>query len=226
MTSKEEQNLPVKKSRKEREQERKRNEILDAAERLFFSKGYEETSINEIAAEAEFAKGTLYLYFSGKSEIYLAIVNRSLDLIHEMIQEKNSPAKTGAQKLQLGCDVFADFFDKHSDYFNMWLQASLYVSPEIYTNHPVGQECQTKERQLMEMNINSLAEGIQDGSIKGTSNPVLGALAVTVFNRGLYQFLLDDKERLLGLMNISRKELVDFMRTLLNRGLEITPEEK
>ncbi|MES0490648.1 MAG: helix-turn-helix domain-containing protein, partial [Leptospirales bacterium] len=100
-------------TRKERDQARKRNEILDAAERLFFSKGYEETSINEIAVEAEFAKGTLYLYFSGKSEIYLAIVNRSLDIIHQMILKKVPEAKNGAQKLKVGGDAFSEFFDKY-----------------------------------------------------------------------------------------------------------------
>ncbi len=59
-----------KNSRKERERENRRMEIVEAAERLFFANGFEGTTMDEIAKQAEFSKMTLYAYFKSKEELY------------------------------------------------------------------------------------------------------------------------------------------------------------
>ena len=57
---------------REQKKERTKGAILDAALKLFTRKGYENTSIEELAAEAGVGKGTIYSYFKTKSEIFLA----------------------------------------------------------------------------------------------------------------------------------------------------------
>jgi AcrR family transcriptional regulator len=57
-------------SRRQRERQRHRNEILSAALRLFSQKGFHEVSMQEIAAEAEFATGTLYNFFPSKEALF------------------------------------------------------------------------------------------------------------------------------------------------------------
>lgn len=54
----------------------RRNEILDAAERLFSTKGYEKCTVNDILNEVSIAKGTFYYYFKSKKEVLEAIVSR------------------------------------------------------------------------------------------------------------------------------------------------------
>lgn len=66
-------------SRKEREKLQKRNEILMAALRLFAEKGFENTTMDEIAESAEFGKGTIYNYFENKSDIYKGILDKTTD---------------------------------------------------------------------------------------------------------------------------------------------------
>ena len=61
-------------SRKEREREFRRNEILSAAAKIFAIKGFTHTTLDEIAEASEFGKGTLYNYFQNKEELYSAIV--------------------------------------------------------------------------------------------------------------------------------------------------------
>jgi len=61
-------------TRKEREREFKKNEIISAAIKIFSEKGYEHTTLDEIAEAAEFGKGTLYNYFQNKEDLYLAIL--------------------------------------------------------------------------------------------------------------------------------------------------------
>jgi len=47
-----------------------KTDIIDAAERLFFSKGYNNSTMDEVAKESGFTKRTLYSYFTSKEEIY------------------------------------------------------------------------------------------------------------------------------------------------------------
>lgn len=61
-------------SRKEREKLYRRAEILSAAIPLFAEKGYESTTIDDIAEKAEYGKGTIYNYFNSKEDIYWAIL--------------------------------------------------------------------------------------------------------------------------------------------------------
>ena len=49
--------------RRQREKEQRKTEITDAAERLFFSRGYEDVSMDDIAREVDLNKATIYLYF-------------------------------------------------------------------------------------------------------------------------------------------------------------------
>ena len=69
-------------SRKEREYIRHRNEILDAALKLFSEKGFHNVSMQEIAAEAEFAIGTLYKFFDTKEDLYKSLVLRLAETFH------------------------------------------------------------------------------------------------------------------------------------------------
>lgn len=63
-----------KSSRKEREREQHRQEILSAARQLFADKGFHNASMQEIAAAAEFATGTLYNFFQSKEELFFELL--------------------------------------------------------------------------------------------------------------------------------------------------------
>ena len=56
--------------------ERKRNAILDAARTVFSRQGYAGAAVGDVASEAGVAKGTLYLYFKSKEDLYLAALAR------------------------------------------------------------------------------------------------------------------------------------------------------
>lgn len=59
----------------------RRNEILDVAERLFCTQGYDNTSTNDILAEIGIARGTLYYHFKSKEDILDGMIDRILDQI-------------------------------------------------------------------------------------------------------------------------------------------------
>lgn len=65
----------------------RKNEILDASERLFHTKGYEECTVNDIIKEVSIAKGTFYYYFKSKKEVMDLIVMRYIDIVISRVNE-------------------------------------------------------------------------------------------------------------------------------------------
>ena len=77
--------------RKEREKERRRQQIIVAAKRVFSKKGLSKTTMEDIAKESELSPGTLYLYFKNKEELYASLSLRILQFLSirvaQVIQE-------------------------------------------------------------------------------------------------------------------------------------------
>lgn len=73
--------------RKQREKEARREKILDAAAVIFSRKGYAAATLDEIAAEAELAKGTLYNYYRDKQHLVMSLIIRGNNHIENSLQE-------------------------------------------------------------------------------------------------------------------------------------------
>lgn len=77
----------------------RKSEILDAAETLFYSQGYNKTTINDILKVVEIGKGTFYHYFKAKEEVLDEIINRVIEKDVEMAQAVNEDnTLTAAEK--------------------------------------------------------------------------------------------------------------------------------
>lgn len=77
---------------REEKKRQTRKAIIAAAVRLFDLKGFEKTSIEELAREAGIGKGTIYTYFQTKSEIFYAFCEEQLEFIHEELARKTDPS--------------------------------------------------------------------------------------------------------------------------------------
>jgi AcrR family transcriptional regulator len=79
-------NAPASPTRDER-----RQSLLDSARLLFADKGYHETTVDDITRTANVAKGTFYLYFSEKREIYYEVIRVFLAMVKEAGNLVNEP---------------------------------------------------------------------------------------------------------------------------------------
>jgi AcrR family transcriptional regulator len=67
--------------------ERTRQRIIDAANQLFYRKGYNRTSFTDVVEEADVPRGNIYYYFKTKDEILKAVIAHRLETISGMLQE-------------------------------------------------------------------------------------------------------------------------------------------
>lgn len=85
--------------KREDKKQQTRKAILQAAVRLFGARGYEQTSITDLAREAGIGKGTVYSYFRNKSEIFLAFCEEQLETVAATIRRTDVPELTLLDRL-------------------------------------------------------------------------------------------------------------------------------
>ncbi len=76
----------ITKSRRERERSARRQEILKIAREVFSEKSFYQATLEEIAERAEFAKGTIYGYFTSKEDLFECLIAEELDLLENELK--------------------------------------------------------------------------------------------------------------------------------------------
>ncbi len=74
-------------TRKDREKLQRKQEIMKAAALLFSQKGFNHTTLEEIAVKSEFGIGTIYNYFQSKEEIFKSIIDNTFDRSYEILSQ-------------------------------------------------------------------------------------------------------------------------------------------
>ena len=92
---------------REQKKAKTRKAILEAAVHLFGKKGFDNTSIDQLAKEAGIGKGTVYTYFKTKSDILKAFCEDELDYVHKILANKTNPDSSFLE--QIHTIFFAEF---------------------------------------------------------------------------------------------------------------------
>jgi len=98
--------------RKQREKEQRKIGIINAARKVFSSKGFNSATMEEIALEAELSPGTLYLYFKNKEELHTSLSIEILKYLSDEIQKKVVSQEISVEeKIEQFRDVFIKVYD-------------------------------------------------------------------------------------------------------------------
>jgi AcrR family transcriptional regulator len=100
--------------RREQQKRDRERRILRTAARLFGTKGYAETTMEDVAASADLAVGTLYNYFRSKPELLLAILRRETeDLLAAGQQVVDDPPDDPADAIAALIETYLGLFEHH-----------------------------------------------------------------------------------------------------------------
>jgi AcrR family transcriptional regulator len=105
--------------RREKEKDSRRKLILASARALFFAKGFKNVTVDKIAKSSELGKGSIYLYFNSKEEIYAQILLNDIDTFHQQIFTLLNKKKTAVDLLFEFSYFYADFFLNHPELFRI-----------------------------------------------------------------------------------------------------------
>jgi len=108
-------------SRKERDRQLRKSDILTAAERIFALRGFYQATMQDIAKEAQYAIGTVYLYFKDKDSLYLSLLDEKLRDLFFIIEEEVKKVHDAEDKLKVFIRESLIFFEKNQDFFRIFL---------------------------------------------------------------------------------------------------------
>lgn len=107
-------------SRKERDRRRRKEDFLLAAERLFAEKGYQQTSIEDIARTAEYSVGTVYRYFESKEDLYTALMASKVQDYFVFLKEKLEAAPTALECFRALTRGKIEFVERDKEFFRLY----------------------------------------------------------------------------------------------------------
>jgi TetR/AcrR family transcriptional regulator len=108
-----EENMVSTTTRRQRERERHHREILAAAMSCFLRKGFDRTTMAEVAAEAGFAVGTLYKFFVDKQALYKAIILETATDFHTRLTAALKPPGSEIERIERFVDARMELLVKH-----------------------------------------------------------------------------------------------------------------
>ncbi len=167
------------------EHKRERREaILDAAERVFGSRGAQHVTMDEVAEAADVSKGTLYLYFRSKDDLFVALTHRPLDVVLARFEALLEHRGTrGADLLRALLDTHSEVVRAHRSKMRLALAtmcSGYHPSPEAESIEAYAE----RVRALRATYREAIRRGMDDGSLRDDLDPAQVAAALWAANFG------------------------------------------
>jgi AcrR family transcriptional regulator len=161
----------------------RRSAILDAARAVFARQGYADTVVDDIATQAGIGKGTVYLYFSSKEQLYLGALLEDARRLHEESREAMARANTWREKLRAYVDIRMRYFETNQDFLRIYMT-------EFRSMCMQGKPLSPELHRLAEQGEAQLAQMFAAAAARGEIRPVdpeLAAQTVSDLTRGLIE---------------------------------------
>lgn len=200
------------KQRKINEKIKRRGDILEVAKEVFFSKGLEAATMEEIANRAELSKGTLYLYFKSKEELYVSLVEEGAQLFHEYFKRATSPVLSATRQTLNLIDAFYSFYIEHRPYYTILTSIQSGSIDREKISDAVYDRIHGMAMALLEYIVNIIRKGITDGEFIEV-DPRETALSFWALATGV--FAVSDFMQRNELGEVKDKKLLDFASDML-----------
>ena len=151
--------------RKKEPQNVHRKNISKVAEQLFYKKGIENTSMNEIAKEAGYSKATLYVYFKNKEELVGILVLESMQKLYDSIKLALEESKDTKERYNKICYGLVKYQEEFPFYFKLVLE-NINIDFETTQFLPEEKETFLIGEQINDLLIDFLQQGIEGGEIR------------------------------------------------------------
>ncbi|MEK7287663.1 MAG: TetR/AcrR family transcriptional regulator [Elusimicrobiota bacterium] len=184
----------------------RRQAILDAARSVLIQKGYQDIRIDDVAGKAKIAKGTLYLYFKDKEDIFAAVLEDVIDRLEARL--KALPAQGSARDVlsRLAAEML-DFVDENQDFLIQFSREK----PNLCGAH-AGTALQKRFAGHLRFVRDRIAQCVKEGNVR-EHDPMFGSLFFISLVR---MFML---QKIMGLAKGPLRPKADQLMELFFHGL-------
>ena len=197
-------------SLKERLREVRAELILDVAEEMLAEKGYHDTSMDEIAARADVAKGTLYQHFPSKEDLVFALFERNLVLFEQAVEQAaRAPLMARAKLERILSYVYQEQRGPHARLLQL-----------LYQNMEIRKGLLEKKGQLrdhMEQVAGRMRTILEEGKAEGAFDPAISTELMLLTFMSLLS--LSTREHLLAQEQVLPEELASQVGRVFFEGI-------
>jgi AcrR family transcriptional regulator len=206
--------------RKAREKLIRHQQILDAAYEVFNQVGFFAATMDQIAERAEIAKGTIYIYFKSKEEVYFSLLLNGQDILINMLTDIKKRQPPPDQLLGEMAKTLFRFYREHTSYFRIFMvmqqedmQAKL--SPEL------SQQINDQATMILNLLSNQIQIAVDTGAFDSVSPWHVANILWGSFN-GITQLAITREQLRVGTMDTD--DLLSLCFDMIHRGLSAKPQ--
>jgi AcrR family transcriptional regulator len=204
--------------RRQEEKERRRAEILDAAEAVAREVGWDALTMDEVARTARLSRALLYVYFKDKNDLMFGIGERALNTMLERFEAGVARHARGLDQLEAIGRAYVAFAQEFPVYMQVMARCELvpFQDGEAPDNESACARCAQAVLGLM---VGALQRGVADGSIRrDAGDPVATAMVLKAFMHGVIQHAAT-QPRMLAHAGIDTRMLLETALQLCTRSL-------
>jgi len=151
-------------------------QILEAGEKLFAKKGFYPTTMEEVARAAGLAKGTIYLHFNDKRDLFFSIIEKKLDILLEKIEKEMRKDEFPSQRIKLAIGIHLKFLEENRDFFK--IMQALPESLKQEMERKLKGRVIEKQSRYVEILDQLIRKGIRNQEIKSLDSRKLAVILV------------------------------------------------
>lgn len=209
------------KERKEREKERRRQQIMVAAKRVFSRKSFNKATMEDIATEAELSPGTIYLYFKNKEELFASLSLRILHYMNVRLEQvHNEKHQKPEQKIKALKEALYEVYE-----FDPIVLINMFHLQSSETLKNLSPNLLSDIKDLSRSSFGSMAKIFEEGIKKGDfidRHPVALADIVWALFSGVV--LWEESKRLIDSQKDFLKSTLEIAFEIFSRGIRTYPE--
>jgi AcrR family transcriptional regulator len=201
------------------EKERRRSEIVDAAEAAGREVGLDALTMDDVARRARLSRALLYVYFQDRSDLMFGLCERAMGMLHVRFVEAASRERTGIEQVSAMGRAYVAFSQEFPVLFDALARCEL-KSAEPSLGSPSEQACAAGGDRLQATLVAAIEAGVRDGSIRSDiTSPLLMSVTLWGFMHGIIQ-LTTTKAHALAHHGVAAKDLIDHAIAMITRDLK------
>lgn len=171
--------------RRQEERDRRRAEIVDAAESLYAELGWDAVTMDAVARKARLSRALVYVYFKDKRDLHFALVERALEALRVRFEAAAAGRERGLDQCESIGRAYLAFSRELPHYFDACARFQAHQT-ETGELEPNELACAEAGHRVHEVLVATLERGIADGSVRrDLGNAYVTSLALWSFTHGM-----------------------------------------
>jgi AcrR family transcriptional regulator len=205
--------------RRQEEKERRRAEILDAAEVVAAQEGWDALTVDQVARTARLSRALVYVYFKDKTDLLFGLGERAVLTLKQRFEEAIARNRRGLDQVLGMGRAYLAYSQEFPVYFEVMARCELLIEDEPREENSNQEACRMGGDAVRALMVMALASGVKDGSVRSDVGDLKSvAIVLWGFTHGVLQ-LAATKAKVLARDGVEQRDLLEQALIMATRSI-------